>query len=777
MVTAVAPTRAAPWFDRAVIAAGIIVAIGTTAIAFLGDWDMPPAYWLAVPAAVLISRFPIHLPRPDATVEVGLESCVLAFLAVVLEPAEAMFAWLLIAVFSSLLVSGRRYRLINASLMILSGAAAIFLIDLLRGSEGITPRELIAVGVGFIGYFLIDLGLSEMSIALAAGQPPRLVTRNADVLVALAGVMGAGAIGYLASLWDRSLPSWTIVLLVLPLATLLLAGTALSRERESARRMSVLLEASTQAQSATSSSEVLELLDRQVRHLMNSPASRLQEEAPSDHEVGSQLIDGDDSWWLVSEKRPIHGATVLLADRSALEMLASFGEEVLSRLALTRKLTHQAEHDGLTGLSNRDVFARAVESALQRCRRTPTGRLAVVFCDLDGFKQVNDWFGHPAGDELLVDVGSRLRQAVEDHGRIARLGGDEFAMLIENITDGDDLAELTTMILTSVRRRFEFSGRFINLSTSVGVAFSDGSHSADHLIRNADIAMYEAKVAGKDQVVVYHPALGRARVRSLELAEELRAAIENRDVGLVYQPVVQSGTGRIVGVEALARWHRSGSEIGPNVFIQVAEEAGLIRMLGDLVMQEVSADAPLLLEAGGGDLTVSLNISAQQLRAPDFVTSVQATQKALQPLDLLLELTERHLVGDDPQVLSVMAQVEASGIRLALDDFGIGFSSIGYLEQLAVGVLKTDRLFSARIDSDPKSLRLLVSMINMGQALGLSIVIEGIERESQLETLRAHVPFGEKLSLQGYLVGRPAPVERIAEQIRAAQPLLTPLRQ
>jgi diguanylate cyclase (GGDEF)-like protein len=401
-----------------------------------------------------------------------------------------------------------------------------------------------------------------------------------------------------------------------------------------------------------------------------------------------------------------------------------------------------------------------------------------LFCDLDGFKQVNDWFGHPAGDELLVDVGGRLRQAVEDHGRIARLGGDEFAMLIENITDREDLAELTTRILTSVRRRFEFSGRFINLSTSVGVAFSDGSHSADHLIRNADIAMYEAKVAGKDQVVVYHPALGRARVRSLELAEELRAAIENRDVGLVYQPVVQSGTGKIVGVEALARWHRSGgSEIGPSVFIQVAEEAGLIRMLGDLVMQQVAADAPILHEASGGDLTVSLNISAQQLRAPDFVASVQATQKALQPLELLLELTERHLVGDDPQVLAVMAQVEASGIRLALDDFGIGFSSIGYLEQLAVGVLKTDRLFSARIDSDPRSLRLLVSMINMGQALGLSIVIEGIERESQLETLRAHVPFGERLGLQGYLVGRPAPVERIAEQIRAAQPLLTPIRQ
>jgi diguanylate cyclase (GGDEF)-like protein len=776
MVTAVAPTRAAPWFDRAVISLGIVVAVGSVVAAFRDDWTMSPAYWLAVPAAVLISRFPIHLPRPDATVEIGLESCVLAFLAVVLEPTEAMAIWVAISIFSSALVSGRRYRLINASLMILSGGAAIFLIDLLRGGESIAPQELFAVGVGFVGYFLIDLGLSEMSISLNSGKPPRLVTFNTDVLVALAGALGTGAIGYLASLWDRSLPTWTIVLLVLPLATLLLAGNAMSRERESARRMSVLLEASTQAQSATSSTEVLDLLDRQVRLLMNSRTSRLQDAAPSDGEVGSQLIDGDDSWWLVEEKRPIHGATALLADSTALEMLASFGEEVLSRLALTRKLTHQAEHDGLTGLSNRDVFARAVETALQRCRRMPTSRIAVVFCDLDGFKQVNDWFGHPAGDELLVDVGSRLRAAVDGIGRIARLGGDEFAMLIEDITDGDELSALTATILTSVRRRFEFSGRFINLSTSVGVAFSDGSHSADHLIRNADIAMYEAKVAGKDQVVVYHPALGRARVRSLELAEELRAAIENRDVGLVYQPVVQSGTGQIVGVEALARWHRSGAEIGPNIFIQVAEEAGLIRMLGDLVMEQVAADAAVLHEAGGSDLTVSLNISAQQLRAADFVASVQATQKALQPLELLLELTERHLVGDDPQVLSVMTQVEASGIRLALDDFGIGFSSIGYLEQLAVGVLKTDRLFSARIDSDPRSLRLLVSMINMGQALGLSIVIEGIERESQLETLRAHVPFGEKLSLQGYLVGRPAPVEQIAEQLRTAQPLLAPVR-
>jgi diguanylate cyclase (GGDEF)-like protein len=772
MVTAAAPTRAAPWFDRTVIAAGCLVAVAATVVAFLGDWSMPWAYWLAVPAAVLISRFPIHLPRPDGTVEVGLEPCVLAFLAVVLDPFEAMVAWVLVAVLCSLVVSGRRYRVINASIMILGGAAALFLIHLFRGPEPISPQELIAVGIGFAGYFLIDLGISEMSIALYAGQPPRLLTWNADVVVALSGSLGAGAIGYLASLWDRSLPSWTIVLLVLPLVTLLLAGNAMSRERESARRMAVLLEASTQAQSATSSSEVLELLDRQVRHLMNSPASRLQESPPSDAEVGSQLIDGEESWWLVSDKRPIHGATALLADRSALEMLASFGEEVLSRLALTRKLTHQAEHDGLTGLSNRDVFARAVEAALQRCRRTPTSRIAVVFCDLDGFKQVNDWFGHPAGDELLVDVGGRLRQTVEGHGRIARLGGDEFAMLVEDIAEGDDLSGLTSKVLDSVRQRFEFSGRFVNLSTSVGVAFSDGSHSADHLIRNADIAMYEAKVAGKDQVVIYHPALGRARVRSLELAEELREAIANRDVRLVYQPVVQSGTGKIVGVEALARWQRSGAEVGPNVFIQVAEEAGLIRPLGDLVMQQVAADAQLLNEAAHGDLTVSVNISAQQLRAPDFVTTVQATQEALGSLELLLELTERHLVGDDPQVLSVMAQLEASGVRLALDDFGIGFSSIGYLEQLAVGVLKTDRLFSARIDSDPRSLRLLASMINMGQALGLSVVIEGIERESQLETLRSRVPFGPKLSLQGYLMGRPAPVGQIAEQIRDAQPVL-----
>jgi diguanylate cyclase (GGDEF)-like protein len=776
MVTTAAPTRVATWFDRTVIAAGALVALAGTAAAVLGDWNMPAAYWLAVPAAVLISRFPIHLPRPDGTVEVGLESCVLAFLAVVLDPVEALMAWILIAVLSSLLVSGRRYRAINAAMMILGGAAALFLIDLIRGSHSITPRELIAVGIGFIGYFLIDLGISETSIALNAGLPPRLVTPNTDVLVALSGSLGAGAIGYLASLWDRSLPSWTIILLVLPLITLLLAGNAMSRERETARRMSVLLEASTQAQSATSSSEVLELLDRQVRHLMNSPASRLQESPPADGEVGSQLIDGEDSWWLVSDKRPIHGATALLADRSALEMLASFGEEVLSRLALTRKLTHQAEHDGLTGLSNRDVFARAVEAALQRCRRTPTSRLAVLFCDLDGFKQVNDWFGHPAGDELLVDVGGRLRETVEGHGRIARLGGDEFAMLVENIVEGDDLAELTGTILASVRQRFEFSGRFVNLSTSVGVAFSDGSHSADHLIRNADIAMYEAKFAGKDQVVVYHPALGRARVRNLELAEELREAIAHRDVRLAYQPVIQSGTGQIVGVEALARWQRSGAEVGPNVFIQVAEEAGLIRMLGDLVMQQVAADAPLLRDAAGGDLTVSVNISAQQLRAPDFVSTVQKTQEALGSLELLLELTERHLVGDDSHVLAVMSQLEASGVRLALDDFGIGFSSIGYLEQLAVGVLKTDRLFSARIDSDPRSLRLLASMINMGQALGLSVVIEGIERESQLETLRSQVPFGPKLSLQGYLMGRPGPVGQIVEQIRMAQPVLIQAR-
>jgi EAL domain-containing protein (putative c-di-GMP-specific phosphodiesterase class I) len=284
------------------------------------------------------------------------------------------------------------------------------------------------------------------------------------------------------------------------------------------------------------------------------------------------------------------------------------------------------------------------------------------------------------------------------------------------------------------------------------------------MLRNADLAMYEAKARGKNQYVTYEGALGKTRLQRLELVESLRASVAAGELNLVYQPVIRAATGRITGVEALARWRSNGVDVRPDVFIKVAEESGLVVPLGDLVLEKAAADAARLMEAAEGELSIGVNISAKQLRESDFVDKVQRTQAAMSGADLVLEITERDMVGDDQVSIEAMAQIADLGVAFAIDDFGVGFSSIGYLQDMPVKIIKADGSFSESIDRDERACALLCSITMMGQALGLDVVIEGIERSSQLDHLRDHVhaPFA-----QGFLMYRPMTVEALVEVLRA----------
>ncbi len=754
-------------FDRTVMTVGVLIALIAGAYAVVDGVDFAWAYWLAVPLIVLIAWFPLIIERPSGAIQIGFDSCVLAFMVSVLEPHDAMLLWSVGAVLSQALSDARRVaKIFNIGGLLTAGATAIALVDLLRGDSRATPRELAAVAVGCGAYFIIDYMLSEISVALEEEVPLHTQVRQPDVAIALACTVAVDSLGYLAALVVRSLPVWSVTLLAVPVVTLLVAVISVARGRETTRRMAVLFDVSTQVQSLHTESDVLTAMEAGARRLLKGSSLELRSMPPGDGEVGARVTGGTIEQWLVSPGRSRSRATPAL-DQQNLEQLALVGDEALARLQLTREMRHLAQHDALTDLVNRAFFLRRVEAALDRCR-TRSGRIAVLFCDLDGFKRVNDWFGHAAGDALLVEVAATLRAAVRPCDTVARLGGDEFAVMVDGVRDDDDLSALTDALLQAIDKRYKFGGRYVNISTSVGVAFSDGVHTADQLVRNADIAMYEAKFAGRNQVVAYHPALGRERVRWLEQGEALRQAINNRELSLLYQPVVQSSSNRIIGVEALVRWTLNGSEMPTDLFIRIAEETGLIDMLGELVLEMVAEDAPVLRDASHGDLSLGVNVSAQQLRAPGFVESVLRARDALDGLTLVLEITERQVIGDDPLVLSVIGKLEANGVTFALDDFGIGYSSIGYLQQLAVKVLKTDRLFSAKIDTDVRSAKLLVSMVEMGQALGLDVVIEGIERQTQVEVLRQHVAFGDQLYLQGYLLSRPAPLAEIAAQVRTS---------
>ncbi len=733
--------------------------------------------WLCVPLIAVFGRYPVHLDRPAGAIEIGFDSCVLAFLGTAfVEPHEAVVIWAAGAVLAQFATSRRMpARIFNIGVMITSGVTALWVMELLDGGSGseTSLQEFLAVMIGCTVYFLLDFVVSEVSVALENSAPVRPQLIEYGVLLSMVSIVAVDSLGYLAALINRELPAIALVLLAVPLAALLVAARSTMRDRERSRRMRVLFDVSREVQKQVDSDVVLELLEPGARELIRVPETSLRDDPPEPGEVGARVTDGTRDWWLVAPEWSRLRATIA-SDAEHLDQLALTGSEALSRLKLAREMTYLARHDTLTQLANRSVFLDRVEHALQMARRRRS-RVAVLFCDLDGFKQINDRFGHSAGDAVLVTIASRIRGCVRVSDTVARLGGDEFAILLEDVRNDDDVARVSAGVLAAVVDRAEVNGHHVTVSTSIGVATSDGSDTGEGVLRSADIAMYEAKAQGKNCMARYRPELGSARVRKLEMVEALRAAVEAGDLTVVYQPVVEVHSGAIVGLEALARWRHQDQDISPNQFVPLAEETGLVVPLGEQVLDLVARDARSIesvRDLDGTGLEIAVNISAQQLRSPTFVDKVRATAESLRGLDLVLEVTERDVVREDSLSLEAMHRLVDAGIRFAVDDFGIGFSSIGYLQHLPVQVLKTDRTFAARIDTSERSAELLRSMLLMGQALGLDVVVEGVERREQLDLLRQ---MRYDVFAQGFLLGRPMPLAEALRFVRdQAAERLTP---
>jgi len=748
-------------YDGAVLVAGVAVAV-IAAVGLLVSGDLPPwPYLVSIPLIVLIQRFPLLLDRGDGGIEVGFDSSVLMFLILTLPPEQALLLWSVGQVVSQL-TNGKRpeSKRFNIGVGILGGAVATGIFTLLRGDTIATPQELLAVAVGAASYFATDFLMTGVSVALEERSSIRRQLVQPGTALAVVCFVPFDSMGYLAAVVVRSAPWWTALLLAVPLGTLLIATRAVTRGRENARRLGVLFEAAVRTQTLPDTRRVVDTLLADARRLLRLEQVEVRSTPPGLQEIGAQLHDGRRERWIVAPVQ--HRArSTSAADQQALEAMAAVSSDAFARLRLNEEMTHLARHDLLTGLPNRGLLLDRVEHALTVSRRT--GRpLALLFCDLDGFKRVNDRFGHAAGDAVLVDVARRLSGCVRESDTVARLGGDEFAILLEDVEPGDeDIA--CERILDALRPGAHVAGHRLPLSTSIGIAPGDTGRSAEHLLRNADMAMYEAKALGKDQYVTYRSSLGRTRVQRLELVESLRAAVAAGDLRLEYQPVVELDSGRIAGVEALARWTNGGVSVPTDVFIGAAEESGIVVALGELVLDLAAADAPRLLDAADGVLSIGVNISAQQLRSPAFVAKVEETLPRMAGARLVLEITERDFVNNDPVALDAMVRLCALGIPFAIDDFGVGFSSIGYLQNMPVQILKIDRSFSAGIDADERSCGLLRSIMVMGQALGLDVVVEGLERASQVEHVREHV--GANLA-QGFLMHQPLPIGDVVTVLR-----------
>ncbi|GHE09212.1 putative bifunctional diguanylate cyclase/phosphodiesterase [Klenkia taihuensis] len=481
-----------------------------------------------------------------------------------------------------------------------------------------------------------------------------------------------------------------------------------------------------------------------------------------DAEVGFRLARPD------GRTVRVEGTFTNLLDDPGVGGLVLTLRDVTARVELEGQLTHQALHDPLTGLSNRRLFADRLDHAL---RRRGNRELTVLLCDLDDFKDVNDRLGHAVGDQLLVEVATRLRTVAREGDTVARLGGDEFALLLED-TGLDGAREVADRVHEWLAAPVLVDGHTIAVSASVGLADAPAEGvTGEELLQHVDVAMYLAKDGGKHGTAVYEPCLHSAALERLQLRADLERALVEGELVLHFQPTItladDGAVPTVHGFEALVRWqHPERGLVPPVHFVPLAEESGLIVPMGTWVLQEACRAAVTLQLPGRPPIAMSVNVAVAQLTAPGFVQLVAdaLADSGLAPQQLVLEITETSLLAGADVVAPLLGQLRATGIRIAIDDFGTGYSSLSYLRDLPVDVLKVDKSFVDHVVGDEQGASLAEAIIAMGQSLHLTTVAEGVEGPEQAAWLTAAgATYG-----QGYLWSKPVPLVEAAALLAPA---------
>ncbi|MDA7946532.1 MAG: EAL domain-containing protein [Hyphomicrobiaceae bacterium] len=433
------------------------------------------------------------------------------------------------------------------------------------------------------------------------------------------------------------------------------------------------------------------------------------------------------------------------------------------------KLRFLAMHDPLTGLSNRVQLQERLGEALARARRRDSF-LTIMCIDLDRFKEVNDTLGHRAGDILLREVAKRLRSCVRETDTIARVGGDEFVIVAEDLDEPTDAIYLARRICQLLARAFEVEGHDLAISGSVGITFAptEGTE-AETLLNNADLALYRAKNDGRNTFRFFEPEMDRDLQRRRSLAVDLRQALRNDDLSVHYQPQFDLKTGELTGYEALARWrHRDEGEVPPSEFVPIAEENGLMGMLGEWVLQEACRYA----RRWPAHIKLSVNVSPTQFLANNLAAVVRNTLAETQfsPERLILEITEALLLKDADETLATLEELAETGVRLAIDDFAVGYSSLRFLTRLPVEKIKIDRSFICRMERDSDMSAIVNTIIGIGKSMNVKVSAEGVESESQIRILRD----AGCNEIQGFVCGRPT--ARVTDRNESLQRALSHTR-
>lgn len=470
------------------------------------------------------------------------------------------------------------------------------------------------------------------------------------------------------------------------------------------------------------------------------------------HRLEVALRRANGSW------RTAELTAINLADEPGIDGIVITVRDITERKDFEGQLTQQAFYDSLTLLPNRAFFHESLRQALAKAVRPED--ISVLFIDLDNFKVINDSLGHHVGDSLLVAVARRLSECVRSQDTVARLGGDEFTILLEQPPESSTAIGLAERIAERLREPFKLGDREVFVSVSVGIAHGTIStaEGAEALLRDADLAMYQAKTHGKDRHVIFEAKMAREMLERLELESDLRQAVERNELILHYQPIVELTSGKVVEVEALVRWqHPRRGLLYPSSFILLAEQTGLILPIGQWVINEACRQIRAWHEEypGAAPLTVSINLSARQFEHPNLVVDVAQTlaRFGLAPSTVQLEITESMLLVDSATALTKLQQLRDLGVHLAIDDFGTGYSSLSYLRQLPFDTLKIDRAFINGLGQKSENTAIVRAILTLAQALSLAVTSEGIESSEQVDQLiELHCDRG-----QGFFFGKPLP--------------------
>jgi PAS domain S-box-containing protein len=459
----------------------------------------------------------------------------------------------------------------------------------------------------------------------------------------------------------------------------------------------------------------------------------------------------DGSWRILEST-----ASPIRNPEQEIQGLVIVNRDITDRKRAEEALEHSAFYDGLTDLPNRTLFADRLQHALMRSLRHSDYKFAVLFIDIDGFKVLNDSLGHSAGDELLIQIAKRLttnfrdtdtlaRSAVPDlqpsPNGLARLGGDEFTVLLEDVFNPSDAIRVAQRIQAKLAAPFDLKAQQIVIAVSVGIALSGSSYSyAEELLRDAEIAMYRAKQAGKARCEVFDPAMHSSALQRLRLETELRRGLENGELLVYYQPIVSLGTGRIIGFEALSRWRTPAGLVPPAEFIPVADETGLILPLNRALLREACQQLRKWQSQFACDppLSMSVNLAPRQFNQPELLDEIATIlrETGVSPSALNFEIMETIAMGDADRALSILTDLKALGVRLSIDDFGTGYSSLSRLPRFPLDALKIDRSFILGMSSDHESREIVRLIIMIAHSVGLKVVAEGTETKDQIGELK-----------------------------------------